>query len=150
MTTRAHISLKTKLASALCQMLRYCDERAEFVRIIPHAEAKRLTADEILARFDWHHDPIPKAHDGPDVHWNLTPLPKQQHREITAKIDIPRIAKGKRIREDQEEFRRRLLAKGNGEDRQRSRWPKRKMQSRNTLRKSVALASPMRNQGVRS
>lgn len=94
---RSHITLKTKLASALCQMLRYDDDQAEFVPIIPYAEAKRLSEDEILARFDWHHYPIPKAHDGPDVHWNLMPMSKDDHKERTAKIDIPMIAKGKRI-----------------------------------------------------
>lgn len=95
---RAHISLRTKLASALCQIVRYDEAQAEFVRVIPHEEAKRLSEDEILSRFDFHHDPIPKAHDGPDVHWNLTPLEKALHRVITNTIDIPRIAKGKRIR----------------------------------------------------
>ena len=96
--TRQHITLKTKLASALCQLVRYDDEEADWVRIISHEEAKRLSEDEILARFDFHHDPIPKAYDGPDVHWNLTPLPKDEHRRITSEIDIPRIAKSKRIR----------------------------------------------------
>lgn len=95
--TRKHIGLKTKLASALCQIVRYDEENAEFVKVIPHEEAKKLTEDEILSRFDFHHYPIPKAHDGPDVHWNLEPIPKAIHREITAKIDIPAIAKSKRI-----------------------------------------------------
>ena len=128
--SRAHINLKTKLASALCQMVRYDEEQAAFVRIIPHEQAKTLTEDQILARFEFHHDPIPKAHDGPDVHWNLTPLPKAKHREITAKIDIPRIAKGKRLSKQQNAFRRRLLARSEGEALPASRWPKRKLQSR--------------------
>lgn len=97
MSERAHINLKTKLAAALCQLVRYDEEQACFVRIIPHEEAKKLSEEEILARFDFHHDPIPKAHDGPDVHWNLTPLPKAEHKHITDTIDIPRIAKSKRI-----------------------------------------------------
>jgi hypothetical protein len=94
---RPHVNLKTKLASALCQMLQD-DGAGKLVRVISYEESKRLNEDEILARFDWHHYPIPKAHDGPDVHWNLEPIARAKHREITAKVDIPAIAKSKRIR----------------------------------------------------
>lgn len=126
---RPHINLKTKLAAALCHMLR-ANEHGHFVRIISHDEAKRLSEDQIISRFEFHHHPIPKAHDGPDVHWNLPPLPRDEHREITAKIDIPRIAKSKRITRANEDHARRLLAKDRGEAKPRSRWPKRKLQSR--------------------
>ena len=95
--SRKPIGLKTKLCSALCQLVRYDEANAEFVRIIPHDEAKQLTEDQILARFDWHHFPILKAHNGPDVHWNLEPMEKAPHKKRTAEIDIPAIAKSKRI-----------------------------------------------------
>jgi len=100
---RAHVSLKTKLCSALCQLVRYDEANAEYVKIIPYELSKRLTEDEILRRFDFHHFPIPKAHGGKDVHWNLQPEEKAAHKEITAKIDVPRIAKGKRIERRQAE-----------------------------------------------
>lgn len=129
---RPHVNLKTKLAGALCHMLRP-DEHGHLVRVISHDEAKRLTEDEIISRFDFHHHPIPKAHGGPDVHWNLEPMPRAEHREITAKIDVPRIAKGKRIQRANDEHVRRLLAKDRGEPKAQSRWPKRKLQSRSSF-----------------
>lgn len=115
MSKRAHITLKTKLASSLCQMLRYDDDRAEYVPIIPHNEAKTLTEDEIISRFDWHHYPIAKAHGGVDAHHNLTPIPRADHKRITAKIDIPRIAKGKRITAGLTMHAARMEAKTTGE-----------------------------------
>ncbi len=52
-------------------------------------------------------------------------------KATTAGSDIQVIAKGKRIRRDEEEFRRRLLAKDAGEPKPKSKWqsrpfPKRK------------------------
>lgn len=135
--SRKPIKLKTKLASALCHMLRP-DEHGHLVRVISHDEAKRLTEDEIIARFDWHHHPIPKAHGGPDVHWNLDPLPGDDHDEITAKVTVPTIAKGKRITVKQESFRQRLLAKDRGEPKPRSKWASRPLRSRNSFEKRAA------------
>lgn len=130
---RAHIKLKTKLCAALCELVRQAEDGKGFVKIIPYAEAKTLTEDQILARFDWHHFPIAKANGGPDTHWNIQPMVRAAHREETAKVTIPTVAKGKRITKDQEEFRRRLLAKDRGEQPAPSKWPPRKMQSRNTF-----------------
>lgn len=97
MTARKKIRLSTKLASALCQMVKP-DGNGGWQRVIPHEQAKRMSEAEVLAVFDFDHHPIPKAHDGPDTHWNLTPTPKPDHAEKTAKRDIPMIAKVKRIR----------------------------------------------------
>lgn len=94
--SRKPISLKTKLASALLKMLRD-DGDGKLVPVIPHEEAVSLTADEIISRFDWHHFPIPHAHGGPDEPWNLDPMLRADHRKRTAKVDIPQIAKTKRI-----------------------------------------------------
>lgn len=139
MSKRAHIGLKTKLCSALCQLVRYDETNAEFVKIIPHDRAKLMTEDEILSVYEWQHYPIPKAHDGPDTHWNLQPMVKAAHREVTAKIDIPMIAKGKRIQRANEEAVRRLLAKDRGEPKAKSRWPQgRKLQSRSTFEKRAS------------
>jgi hypothetical protein len=108
---RAHISLKTKLAAALLQMKR-CERTLAGERwtlIISHEEAKTLTDDEIIARFHFDHYPIPHAQDGPDEAWNLTPTPSDDHKEKTAKLDVPQIAKTKRITREHEEFRARML-----------------------------------------
>lgn len=73
------------------------DENGNMVPVISYEEAKRLTEDEIISRFHFDHYPVPKALDGPDEPWNLKPLPVADHREKTAKVDIPAIAKAKRI-----------------------------------------------------
>lgn len=125
---RAHISLKTKLAAALLQHVRYDEEEAKFVRVISYRESKTLTADQIIARFHLDHG-IFHAHDGADQPWNLTWRSVQEHREKTAKIDIPAIAKGKRISRANDESARRLLAKNRGEKpTSRSRIPSRPFQ----------------------
>lgn len=124
MTARKKIRLSTKLASALCQMVRP-DGNGGWERIIPHEQAKRMSEAEVLAAFHFDHDPIPKAHDGPDVHWNLTPRPVDEHREKTAKRDIPMIAKVKRLRGETRNGPRRKIAS------RKNAWPKgRKIQSR--------------------
>jgi hypothetical protein len=130
---RKHISLTTKLASALCQMVRFDDE-GKPCPVIPYDEAKTLSDAEILRRFDWDHAIVPHAEGGPDEAWNLRPVLREEHREKTAKIDVPQIAKGKRIRAKEKEFRRRLLAKDTGEApdpvKPKRKWPSRKMTSR--------------------
>lgn len=136
MSSRAHIRLKTKLCSALCQMLR--EEDGKLVPIIPHKRAKELTEDQVLAIFDWHHDPIPKAHDGPDVHWNLTPIEKAPHRKRTAEIDVPMIAKGKRIQRKQAEHKSRLAGNPPQPTKQKRAWPSRPLQSRNSFQRRRA------------
>lgn len=131
MTARAKIPLKTKLCSALCQLVRYDEAEAEFVRIIPHDKAKAMSEDEILAVFDWHHSPIPKAEDGPDVHWNLEPMEKAPHKQITTKVDVPRIAKNKRVRRKADEHQIRMAAKLTGasvRERPKHRIPSRPFQ----------------------
>jgi hypothetical protein len=121
---RPHVNLTTKLASALLNMKRL-DENGVWVSVIPHDEAKTLTADEIIARFDFHHG-FAWSLGGGNHPSNLTPLPREDHRDRTAKIDVPTIAKVKRLSREQEEFRSRVLARAPGEPRARSgRWPKR-------------------------
>jgi hypothetical protein len=106
---RGHISQKTKLVAALCQ-LKHADESGQLVPVISHEEAKSLTEDEILAKFEWDHN-VHFAIGGACQHWNLTPTPKAQHRQKTAKQDIPQIAKTRRLEKAQEDFRRKVLAK---------------------------------------
>ncbi len=118
MSARRHISLKTKLASALLQMLRP-DESGKLVPAIPYEDAKQMTADQIISLFQFHHN-ILHAHEGSDEHWNLEPKLIQQHRRETAERDVPVAAKVDRISKSHEEFRRRILAKEPGVPRQRS------------------------------
>ncbi len=107
---RAHISLKTKLAAALCKMVRF-DDAGRPVRVISYEESKRMSEDDILARFSWDHDPVPHAEGGPDEPWNLVPRPKEEHAEKTAKVDVPTIAKGKRLRASVAAFEEAMEAK---------------------------------------
>lgn len=90
---RAHISLKTKLASALL-MLRAPDGRDA----IPYQDSKQMSADQIISLFHFDHWPIRKADGGTDHPSNLAPRLIAAHREKTAKIDVPEMAKSKRIR----------------------------------------------------
>lgn len=92
MSSRAHISDKVGLAAALLQL-----PGAD----IPLEHAKLMTADQIISLFHRDHWPIRKEAGGPDEPWNLHWKPIMVHREKTAKIDIPEIAKGKRLRKDQ-------------------------------------------------
>jgi hypothetical protein len=121
---RGHISLKTKLAAALLQMRRATPD-GRWVLIIPHEQAKRMTADAIIALFHFNHYPIPHAQGGPDEPWNLDPMPVAEHQEVTAKQDIPQIAKTKRLAKEHEEFQRRLLTPRAERPPKQSRWGKR-------------------------
>lgn len=121
---RSYIPLKTKLASALCQMLRP-NEDGKFERIVSYEDSKKLSEDQILSLFHWHHN-ILHAHNGLDSHWNIEPVPILEHRRDTAKRDIPAVAKVRRLTPKQEEFRRKVLEKPCGQKRVR-KWGKRKI-----------------------
>jgi len=88
---RAHISLETLLAS---ELLRRKDAGGK--PWIPYEHAKLMTAAQIISLFQRQHN-ILHSHDGPDTHWNVELMPIMQHREITAKVDIPRAAKAKKL-----------------------------------------------------
>jgi hypothetical protein len=91
---RKHISLKTKLAAALCSIVKEVD--GKLVPVVPREMAKQLSAGEIISMFEWHHV-VYHAIGGSDHHSNLDPLLTAEHREITARKDIPGIAKTKRV-----------------------------------------------------
>lgn len=93
MSSRDHIGIKTKLAAAICEML-----------AIPHEHAQIMTADQVLSLVNWDHFPI-RRDDGlklgmsvaeVDHHSNIVPKTIMAHREKTAGIDQPQIAKTKR------------------------------------------------------
>lgn len=120
---RHHLSLTTKLASALLHMVRQ-DEDGKFVPVIPHTEAKTMTADEIVARFDFDHV-VFHAIGGDIRPSNLTPRLRAEHRDKTAKVDIPAIAKVKRLSKSEEEFRARITARDRGEPKPTGKIPSR-------------------------
>lgn len=89
MSKRKAIPLKTKLAAALACLLPQ-SQRDEL-------RANRVSPEMVISLF--RHDHItPHADGGSDEWWNIDPLQTAVHEEKTAKIDVPRIAKGKRLR----------------------------------------------------
>lgn len=107
---RKSISLSVKLAATLLMLT-----DADGSPLIPHEHAKLMSADQIISLFQFDHYPIRHEAGGPDEPWNLVPRMIVPHRIKTAKIDIPEAAKIKRIVPAEEEFRRRMLAKGSPE-----------------------------------
>jgi hypothetical protein len=137
---RKRVTLKTKLASMIVTHLKHVDKDGNIVPIISHEDAKKLTEDQVLSLANFDHV-IHHSIGGPDTHWNLVARPILEHREKTAKVDTPQIAKTKRITAKEHAFRDKLLRKkGQGEvdlDDQsshnptRKQWPGgRKLQSR--------------------
>jgi len=85
MTTRAHIPLKTLLASAL---------RA--LGHVPYEHAKLMTADQIISLYQWHHN-ILHSTEPINEFWNIEPMLIAEHRRRFP-IDAAAAAKIKRIR----------------------------------------------------
>ena len=81
---RAHVSLKTKLASALLALGH-----------VDYSHAKGMTADQIISLYAWDHG-ILHAIEPIDSFWNLTPRLIAEHRE-KSKLDTAIVAKSKRI-----------------------------------------------------
>ena len=122
MTPRAHISTKKRLAAALLAR-----------REISYDHAKQMTEDQFNSLYQWHHNKR-YAEGGGDHFSNLEPMLIAAHRDRTAKIDVPLIAKNKRIVAKHAAFRRRLLGKDAGEAVMEA-GRKRKMQSRRFQRR---------------
>lgn len=133
-------NLTEKLA---CVLLMYLDAIGE---PIPFAEAKQIPADFIVGLFEFDHarkrahgkGQDPKIVNHPT---NLTARLYKDHREKTAKRDVPEIRKGERLEKSHEDFRRKLLAKaGQGEApaSKRSAFPKgRKLQSQSSFKRKM-------------
>jgi hypothetical protein len=117
---RKHVSFKTKLVAALCQMRHEVDGKLEL--ILNHDEAKALSEDQILSLFHWEHGVIPHAEDGPDCHWNLEPMLIAPHREKTATVDVPGIAKRKRVAKGHIEHTRTMMTPRDQRQPKQSRW----------------------------
>ena len=110
---REYIPMKTRLAAMLLTVR--VVEDGNLVPFIDHDTAKTLTPDQIISLFHMDHWPIRKGDGGPDAPWNIVFRPIMEHRVKTAKVDLPEIAKSRKITASHEEFRRRLLAKDAGE-----------------------------------
>jgi len=78
---------------------------------IPHEHAKMMTNAQIISLYQFDHYPVRKCDGGPDEAWNLVPRLIAAHRDKTAAIDVPAIAKGKRIRRKWQQHRQRMEAK---------------------------------------
>lgn len=94
------MNCKTKLAAAL---LRLND--------IPYEHAKMMTSEQIISLYQFDHYPVRKCDGGPDEAWNLVPRLIAAHRDKTATMDAPAIAKGKRLRRKWAKHRQRMEAK---------------------------------------
>lgn len=136
---RKQPSLTLKLAAALLQMTRHRlsdDGGCVTEPIIPHQEAKTLTAEQIIARFRFDHYPIPHAEDGPDEPWNIQPIPTAEHAIKTATIDVPGIAKRKRVVIAEAEFHERMATPRAERPAKKSRFPKgRKLQGGSSFKR---------------
>ena len=119
MTKRSYVPLPERLAATLACLLPQ-EQRDDLRR-------RKVKAEAVLALFHFDHV-IFHAHGGADKWWNLDPKLVAEHREKTAKIDVPAIAKGKRITRANDEFFRRLLAKSEGQQAPASKWPSRPFQ----------------------
>lgn len=82
---RDHISTETLLAAALLAL-----------GVVPYDDAKAMGETNLLSLFHFDHN-IRHAEDGTDEFWNLTPMLIPAHRKKTAEIDVPSIAKTKRL-----------------------------------------------------
>lgn len=102
--TRTTPNLTQKLDAALLALL---DARGT---PIPREEAKELEDGKVAALFELDHWPIAVALGGVNHASNLEWRLKAEHREKTAKRDIPAIAKVKRLTKKHEEHRAKLLA----------------------------------------
>lgn len=96
---------------------------AAFVAL-PHEKAKTMTADEMIGLVDFDHYPVahaiardlgwtPKEYNHPS---NLVPRKPADHDVKTNTVDIPQIAKTKRLSKEHEDFQRRILAKAGQAD----------------------------------
>ena len=113
---RKEPTLKDKLAATLRELFK-----------IPYDHAKLMSADQVISLANFDHIVL-HAHGGSDEHHNLQPLLIADHRKKTAEVDVPRFAKGERIRAEHEDFMRRLLTPRADRTPKKSRWPSRPFQ----------------------
>ena len=104
--SRRNPNLSEKLAAALLAI-----RQSDGSWLIPEPTRSTGGPDDILRIVEWDHFPIPVAIGGDNRPQNLVPRRIADHRTKTTTIDIPAIAKSRRISVEQEAFRLRLLQK---------------------------------------
>jgi hypothetical protein len=120
---RTRITDRTLLAHCLSRLLE-----------IPHSHQVLLHEDQMISLAERDHWPVPVAEGGTNHFSNVWARPIREHREKTSKIDVPGIAKRKRIRRKEAEHQ---AARAWVTERladppspRKSQWAKRKLQSR--------------------
>lgn len=108
--SRDYIPANTLLAAALLQ-IPVDQGDGTFGPIMTHEESKLVGPDDVIRLFHRDHYPRRKNDGGLDVHYNIVWRPRPGHLRKTAKIDIPEIAKTKKVAARHLEFRRRMLEK---------------------------------------
>jgi len=121
---RAHISLTQKLAAALMVV-----EELRGAIKMSRDDARYLTADQFASLWQFDHA-VAHAHGGSDHFTNLYPMLIAEHREKTAKVDVPRIAKSRRVEKKWSEFTAAIATGKKPLTGKQSRWPKRKIRNR--------------------
>ena len=122
---RKAITLRTKLAAALCTLLE-----------IPHDHAKAMHEEQILSLVQWDHYPLRHADGGPDAHWNLRPLLIAEHdfktfkNNGTGRGDATDMAHDRAMIRKQHEHGERMAAKLYGETKSVPKRRARKLQGR--------------------
>lgn len=131
MRRRGHIRMIDKAAALAAQVLE-----------IPYEHRVLMSAEQVMSLLNFDHDPIPHVHGGSDEHFNLTGLSIMAHRQKTAKIDVPQIAKTDRIATENTRHQAIMAAKTAlaGPDPAaviqalapvaKKQWPKRKLEGR--------------------
>lgn len=76
---------------------------------IPYDDATLMTDDQFISLYQFHHN-IRHAEGGTDHFSNFEPMLIAAHKKRTAEIDVPAIAKGKRLRKTQSAHDARMAA----------------------------------------
>jgi len=87
---------------------------------------------------EWHHEPSLKLRPWTGTDYDppandpahIVPMAKAEHRKRTAEVDVPVIAKVRRITKAHLEFRERVLARRAGSPKPPSKWRSRPFQTK--------------------
>lgn len=103
---RRKLSKREKYAAVILQL-----KRGDGRPFVDREWAKKKTTEEIITAFEkmvqWDHA-VPLRGGGTNHPTNIDPLPPDEHAEKT-KVDVSRMAKGRRLSKKHEEHRKRLL-----------------------------------------
>jgi hypothetical protein len=97
---QSNMNMTTRLAAALLAL-----------GDIPYEDSKLMTAEQIISLYQWDHHPLRRCDFGSDHPSNLRPMLIAAHRAKTTTIDMPAIAKGRRIRARQAQHLERMRSK---------------------------------------